>query len=307
MPSQENGNPGTIVTAVRAATPVAILSSTNATPIVVQTSAAHGRQSGDAVHVSGHLVNTNANGEWIVTVVDGTHLALTGITPAVGNGVGGATGHVQALSMGATFAIISDGTDDLDASNLNPPPIALADRTAASALWTGAYKLAAVQPVRDGAWQIDSGGTPAIWAASVVGTGGTWVASNNGSWVLPVGVADGLCAGDLVDIEFTGTMAFVWAAGNPTIGAKLYVNNVPLGGSSSFFSLPGSAQFSIGGQATAGSLYVPITLRGQLVLTDSGLLNVKLYGFSDTNTTTVDFIGDYQMTIKVLRPTAMPQ
>lgn len=69
------------------ADPKAITSSTNATPIVV-TTATHGYTTGDTVEITGHLVNTNANGTWIITVLSTTTFSL----PASGNGVGAGTG-----------------------------------------------------------------------------------------------------------------------------------------------------------------------------------------------------------------------
>ncbi len=72
---------------------VAIVSSTNATPIVM-TTAAHGLSTGALVTISGHLVNTAANGTFKVTVLSSTTFSLDG---SVGVGVGGATGTVQPL------------------------------------------------------------------------------------------------------------------------------------------------------------------------------------------------------------------
>jgi hypothetical protein len=71
------------------ASPVAISSSTNATPTVVTTGAAHGLAVGDTVEIVGHAGNTNANGTWVVTVVGS---ATTFTIPAGANAVGTATG-----------------------------------------------------------------------------------------------------------------------------------------------------------------------------------------------------------------------
>ena len=68
---------------------VAIASSTNATPIVVTTASAHNLTTGDRVTVTGHTVNTAANGTWLITVTGATTYSLAG---SVGVGVGGATG-----------------------------------------------------------------------------------------------------------------------------------------------------------------------------------------------------------------------
>lgn len=76
-------------TVFNAAAPRAIASSTNATPIVVTTAANHGYSTGDKVTISGHLVNTAANGTWVITVVAADEFSLDG---SVGNGVGANTG-----------------------------------------------------------------------------------------------------------------------------------------------------------------------------------------------------------------------
>ena len=74
-----------------------IVSSTNATPIVLSTSVAHGLVTGDYVSVTGHTINTNANGVWRVgTTPTGTTFQILQIdgTNTTGNGVGGVAGNV---------------------------------------------------------------------------------------------------------------------------------------------------------------------------------------------------------------------
>ncbi len=72
-----------------------ISSSTNASPIAVTTSTAHGLTTGDTVFVRGHTTNTNANGVYEVTVTSPTVFTLTGST---GNGVGSNTGIIRKIS-----------------------------------------------------------------------------------------------------------------------------------------------------------------------------------------------------------------
>lgn len=74
---------------------VAITSSTNASPIVLTLPGTHKFQNGQTVVVSGHGTNTAANGTWVVSARDSTHITLTGST---GNGIGGATGTVALVS-----------------------------------------------------------------------------------------------------------------------------------------------------------------------------------------------------------------
>lgn len=81
-----------------------ITSSTNATPIVV-TSTAHGFSNGDIVSITAHATNTAANGIWqIGSVAANTFALLDPISGAnsVGNGVGGATGRAVCLGPSAS-------------------------------------------------------------------------------------------------------------------------------------------------------------------------------------------------------------
>lgn len=75
--------------AVVTGSPVSIVSSTNANPIVV-TATAHGLVTGDVATIAGHTTNTNANGTWVVTKLTADTFSIA----ATGNGIGGATGTV---------------------------------------------------------------------------------------------------------------------------------------------------------------------------------------------------------------------
>ena len=55
---------------------------TNTNPIVMNIPSGHGCFTGDQVLISGVLGNTAANGTWISTVIDSTHLSI----PVAGNG-----------------------------------------------------------------------------------------------------------------------------------------------------------------------------------------------------------------------------
>jgi Ubiquitin-activating enzyme E1 FCCH domain len=72
-----------------------ITGATNASPIVV-TSAGHGLSTGTQVTIAGVTGNTNANGNFVVTVVDSNTFSLNGST---GNSayVSGGTWHVSGL------------------------------------------------------------------------------------------------------------------------------------------------------------------------------------------------------------------
>lgn len=64
---------------------LSISATTNASPIEVTTTAAHGLASGDYVYITGHATNTNANGLFKITWVSSTKFTLNGST---GNGIG---------------------------------------------------------------------------------------------------------------------------------------------------------------------------------------------------------------------------
>lgn len=81
-----------------------IVSSTNASPIVLQVTA-HGLHNNDRVTVQNHLVNTNANGIWTITVVDANHFSLNAST---GNGVGAATGTAWKRFNGSGWRLFKD-------------------------------------------------------------------------------------------------------------------------------------------------------------------------------------------------------
>lgn len=72
---------------------IAIASSTNASPIVITTGAAHGYSTGAVVAIYNHAVNTAANGAWTATVLTTTTFSI----PVVGVGAGTATGYVVKL------------------------------------------------------------------------------------------------------------------------------------------------------------------------------------------------------------------
>lgn len=98
-------------TILDAAAPRAIASSTNASPIVVTTGAAHGYATGDKIAITGHAVNTNANGYWEIVVTGATTFELVGST---GNGVGGATGTHYPRAKYAFAADFRDAVLSLD-------------------------------------------------------------------------------------------------------------------------------------------------------------------------------------------------
>jgi hypothetical protein len=104
-----------------------ITSSTNATPIVVTTSAAHGFTTGDLVYIGDHLVNTAGNGLWQIGAAAGSTFSLLDPVSggnSVGNGVGAATGYCVNYGPSA----VSDNYDDFDGA-LVGAKVSLASKT----------------------------------------------------------------------------------------------------------------------------------------------------------------------------------
>lgn len=87
-----------------------ISSSTNTSPIVLTCSTAHELQTGDYVFVTGHNVNTKANGTFKITVIDSTKISLDGST---GNGVGTTSGSVTNINC-KTIVLATAQTLDID-------------------------------------------------------------------------------------------------------------------------------------------------------------------------------------------------
>ncbi len=73
---------------------LSVSGATNATPIVITTSTAHGLTTGDEVVISGVVGNTAANGLWKITVLTTTTFELDGST---GNGAYTSGGWVVSL------------------------------------------------------------------------------------------------------------------------------------------------------------------------------------------------------------------
>lgn len=71
-----------------------IVSSTDATPIVVNVGSGHGFLVGDDVTITGHTTNVGANGRWLISAVDATHVTLAGSVGS-GAGAGGASGTIN--------------------------------------------------------------------------------------------------------------------------------------------------------------------------------------------------------------------
>lgn len=138
-------NPNGCIPQATAPAPVAISSSTNASPIAITTAAPHGYTSGDTVQIIGHQTNTGANGLWVIAVTGASTFTLTGST---GVAVGGATGQAQNFSVNPLLTLPGDG--DLEsASSVNAPISGQANVAPFLYQRVGAYNLHAIYEASD--------------------------------------------------------------------------------------------------------------------------------------------------------------
>jgi hypothetical protein len=117
-----------------------IQSSTNATPISIRRDG-HGYITGDFVVITGHTVNTNANGVWKITVTDSNNFTLN---DSVGNGVGGTTGTVRQINNKiislASSPIQNIASDGNIGSSSNPRTIWTASSNVSCSLDSTSFK-----------------------------------------------------------------------------------------------------------------------------------------------------------------------
>ncbi len=284
-----------------------ISSSTNASPIVVQTSSAHGMKSGDYVRLQLHQTNTNANGIWPVVVVDSTHFQLTGSN---GNGVGGATGQAIPLTFTGNVSLNPANGDPFDASTFIPGFSALADRTAWLALQTGAHKI--VKPVA-------TIQTTGIFSALSTIVGGlsatTWTdwpgISPTFSTALGSSNVPQVVAGDVIYVQIAGTLSFLTASADSSTtqyAIGLFTANYAAGASPVFsFSQSNVAYQNLVPSAGSWQQTASFSLTTQIVAT-TGSFDIKLMVQANAATTrTISLQGPVYASALILRPTGWPQ
>lgn len=223
---------GTIPTVGNASVaPVAIGSSTNTSPIQITTTlngstpGPHGLATGDNVEISGHTLNTSANGLWQVTVNGPNTFTLNG---SGGVGIGGRTGNVHGFTVYPSLTLPS-GADNVTALSVNQFAEGIANGIPFSFLNSGKYRLV-------DQYYLDNTGTGTPWVA----WGGAPVSIGafnspqacaldifNGTftnYVNPPGVA----IGDILDIDLITDVNVTIGSGG-TYGAPGYALQVGIG------------------------------------------------------------------------------
>jgi hypothetical protein len=207
MSTQYAGLPGNESRALT----LSVLDATNATPIEVQTTAAHGLQTGERVVIYGVVGNLATNGTFYVAVTDVDKFELYDswvggavATPVAGSGAYVSGGTVAPQGWASTLQLPADG-DAIDASSVNTATEGEGDREAWLVERTGAYRLIEVAHFTitvagPGAFTI---GAPGVIAA----TNGAWgdVAAINALIDAGYGVGVDVVPGDLIKIVCSGT------------------------------------------------------------------------------------------------------
>ena len=190
----------------RAATLV-VSGATNATPIVITTTAAHGLQTGERVIVSGVVGNLAANGVFFVAVTDVDKFALYGIwsggavaNPVAGSGAYTSGGSAQSLGWASTLQLPADG-DAIDASSVNTATEGEADREAWLIERTGEYRL--VEFVEYGITE-NPGVNTTTAPGGVQNVGEVTYLASDLDAAYPVGID--VLPGDILEIEATGSV-----------------------------------------------------------------------------------------------------
>jgi hypothetical protein len=301
MPSAYYGIPGNVVYPAA----VNIASSTNASPIVVTTSSAHGLQTGDLADIQGHQVNTKANGVRTVTRTGANSFSINGSS---GNGAGGATGTVQAINYGAGYNIPSDGTDARNAASVNVPFQALGDRSAADLVTLPVYKLASAVST-----SVIGNAHPTIWMQGT-GPANGFIQMTGMNGAATTYSFPGFISNDIAEVSLDTTASISsGSAGNITGRVTLLVGWQAYGtGASTVFQRPVKA---LSGPGSNTPNYLPLTLRtweiapNPLALDGSVGFQLFIAFYFDTfnATANINFIDDFLLTAKCWRPTGVPQ
>lgn len=203
MATQYAGLPGN---ETRGAT-LTVSDATNATPIVVQTTAAHGLQTGERVVISGVQGNVAANGAFYVAVTAADAFALYDLwaggavaAPVAGSGAYTLGGSVQAQGWASTLQLPSDG-DAINASSVNTATEGEGDREAWLIERTGGYRL--VEFVEYGI-VANPGSNTTTAPAGVQNLGEVTFLATDLDALYPLGI--NVIPGDVLEITATGAV-----------------------------------------------------------------------------------------------------
>lgn len=270
--------------------PIAIASSTNASPIVVTTAAPHGYGTGTwTVQIVGHQVNTAANGLWQAEVTGASTFRLIGST---GTGVGGATGVAQNMSVGPVVTLPADG-DLADAASVNGPNESAADVAPYLFQRVGAYNLHAVYQTGTFTSQTNTFSSTALTTA-------TWVPLTGLTDIFSASSDRYLASGDLLEVEFGTTILLT--RGIAVVRYAMAIGLTLNGGAASAQS--GSVRVVQLDNAISTTDYMPVSFAMAI---DSGFsaddrFDISILANKDSAAAyNLDLIAGYSITVKHYR------
>ena len=264
---------GTIPQATNGWTPVDIMSSTNAAPIAVTFTGAHGFNDGDTVQIEGHATNTAANGLWIFHKTGANTGELVGST---GNGVGGATGYALDYAINPLITVPAD-TDLANAASVNGPTSALFNCTPFLYERTGAWKMLEMGTLL--------GGTLFTTTSTTVVNSSTWTDLG----ITPLVGGFYAAPGDFIHMAFTSSLSATASSG---VAITFGLNGAAVLGFSQDF-LPSSS-----------GVVVPLTLYADLQVGAIGTAipyTVTVMGLSNSATPNVILSGKWSLSVRHYR------
>lgn len=287
MPDQVRGEAALIEANLPAA--VNIASTTNASPVVVTTSTAHGIVTGDYLRIAG-ASQAALNGDWLagatasstqvqlLTIPDGSNSAAPG-------GTGGAAGTLQSLGFGEdnSYSIPVDITDARDAASVNVALLNLGGRTSYML-----YKLRTLAEVF--ASVFDQELTP-----GTEGYDGPFTATTYTDSSVHLATVPECLAGDVLQIDFNSTGSY-FDDSHPTHDARIRIVAVEdFGGANTLRTLEGAQVVLRGTQIT------PIGITSQRTIVTPGDAKVKIQAKLPSNVGAESLLFAFAGTLRVTR------
>lgn len=296
MSSQYNGD-GTIPVATAPWTRKAIVSTTNASPIVVNLPT-HGFNNGDTIEILGHQVNTNANGVHTITKIDANNFSLNGTT---GNGAGSGTGYAVDYSVNPLITIPGDG-DLASASSVNPAFEGLFNLAPYNYKRAGQYSLVDVFQADQtaAAPNVRLSGFPVNVPSTT--TGGVWRDFPTLTALLSFGVPPALSGADGDFLEYDFSFSPRWIVTSPDVYDIAYAVSFETNGGA-YSEQIATSYFVQDESGTALNFTSPLNFHG----TVNGNANSWNFGVrywfptTLTNTAVLDLFNAWNLTVKHYR------
>lgn len=281
-----------------------IVSSTNTSPIVLQLTNPVTQAQVDTTRaeISGHTVNTNANGIFKLAFVDAFHVSLVG---SIGNGVGGNTGTLVSLSLG-TATVVDDSSIPNAAQFRTETDFSL-DALAFVSEGIGTYKI-----VQANASARANDPPFSAWNTFSIAAQNTWTASAGPT----IFTLAGTQFGDIVTVDFEFSAQVLVNTGGGGVQSyaahSLFVSDVLPGQPDSYARIIGSSRLFNSSPAPASGVQptTPLHINGTYFVQGGGnTLKFQLQALYNNAVLPSAWVvlGEWSMAFKIFRATGMPQ